>query len=208
MAFPAASVSDVYGVYFFGSWHAQLVVTTFKYRMSAIVGTPAVDAVYNDIFGLLTQVNKLQDTFLACCPILYTLNSIGVQRLTPTRVVRGGGLTPGKVGTNVNGSNTANLATFINRRTTDGTRRGHGGIHVPYPNLLGFAGDGTIQPTYKALLDSLGAAMLETRIGVSGTYVPVIMKAGGTIQDAKDVQFVQTMPFIRTMRTRTVGHGK
>jgi|SRR5215471_14371601 len=208
MAFPVATTNDVYGVYFFGTWHGQQVVSTFKYRMSAIVGAPTVNDVYVDLFTILQSAGKLVDSFLACCPLLYTLNSLGVQRLTPTRVVRGGGNTPGKVGTNANSSNTANLACFINRRTTDGTRSGHGGLHVPYPNLLGFAGDGTIQPAYKTLLDGLGAALLETRSGAVGTYIPVLMPAGGTIATAKDIQFVQTMANIRTMRSRTVGHGK
>jgi hypothetical protein len=202
------NVGDVIQVLYQGLWHGQRTLSTFKYGVSTLIGTPSVGAFASGMFGILNAAGSTIPLFLGCCPPQYFLNQVLIQTIAPTRVVSSV-FAVSSNGTFGMDSSTANLAGVITRRGQLANKKNRGSLHVPLANLDTAISNGTIGAAYQTALGLLSDDML---LNVNptglGTCIPVLLKSKGLTSDAIPLVSGIVQLTVRVMRRRTVGVGK
>lgn len=206
---PLLTVGSVMSVSMNATWHGQRVLTTYKYQCVSFTGTPTVDDAGNQLCAQLVKATDLVGNFLACCPPQYFLVELWAQLIAPQRI-RKLFIPVNASGTNTSISTTANLAAVITRRGIQASRRQIGSIHVPFPNLDDATSNGTVPGPLFTLLGNLAPFLREQFEDIAGTvWQPVLLRAKDvSIADAVPLSNTTVQTTVRTMRSRTVGHGK
>lgn len=198
---------------FKGEIAGQTILNTFPLQVTAVASGEAPLDVLTQAFFASLQYIELEADYLVCLPEDYHLSESWFQQLTPTRARKGvlerdlnGGIeAPG---------NMANIAAFISRHGSGGTRHDNGGVHLVAPSGVTYISGGVLTAPYKAILQGLADSMIEsfTVTTVPGnvyTFQPTMFFKineppflGSTPIVASNVQDTS-----RVMRRRTVGLG-
>lgn len=204
-----ASVGQVYQFTFVGTWCGQTILSTFRFALSTMVGSPTTSAITSGGWTAMAQTGQLRDSFVACCPNTYQLANVYAQAIAPVRYMRDV-YAVGLSGTNMMAGNTANVAGVIQRRGGLANKHNLGSLHVPMPNGDTGMANGVISSAYKALLTTLSTKVLASWTDVSGNVLSPILFPNKTtdITKAVPITAVAVQTTVRTMRARTVGHGK
>ena len=203
---PIQNAGDVLQVTFQGAWHGVKVLNQFKYGCATVTGSPTVAAVAAALEAQMVAAGSLKDLFLACCPPQYALQNLIIQTIAPIRYIRDV-FAIGADGTFGEASATANLAGVITRRGGTANKKNVGSLHVPYANLDPGMTNGGISAAMLATLTALAAQMvLEVPLVGLATLQPVLLTGKLVVNT---VPIVAAFPqfTVRTMRSRTVGHG-
>jgi len=128
---PAAAVNQVYRVTFNGFLHNQRTMTTFYYKLLDLPGAGGNhDDASNDLNTRIATAGDLQSLYRACCPSNWTLDSLWIQLIYPTRV-RKIVYNKNLAGTGANASTVTNVSASITRTGVLAARNQVGGIRVP-----------------------------------------------------------------------------
>lgn len=207
------AVDDIFLVTFKGECANQTILNTFYYRIDEL-GTAPLPTDYQAqtiLADALTAggADILQTPFINCMPQNYTLSEVWVQKVFPARY-RKYVEAEAAEGTIAADALATNLAAVVSRFGIQANRHNIGSLHVgPIPTGSTWQVDGQITSTYKALLITLGSAMLEV-VDLLGSnkikWVPVLFAATGTPVH-NDIVTTVAQDTVRTMRRRTVGLG-
>lgn len=209
MAAPLAITGDVFQYTFVGLWHGQIVLNTFRYTLTSTTGAPTTVNITSGWVTKTTSAGQLVPTFMAACPPQYALTAIWGQRIAPTRVAKDVYL-QAIFGGNIEPSNSANLAAVLQRRGALANKHNVGSLHVPYPNLNTLAANGQLDVAYKALITAIGSFVVANVTDAAVNVSEPVLFPNKTLDVTKVIPITQATAqgTIRTMRSRTVGHGK
>jgi hypothetical protein len=211
MPYPAVAIGQLANVNFSGTLDGQLIISTFKYKITAIPGSPPTfDVGANAFYTKLNSGGNLVQLFTSCCPPQYTLNKVNIQLVFPYPKYQTLQYANGDVGTFTQDAHTANLAAVITRRGILASRTNIGSLHIPYANEDPGMSGGLVSGAMTTAMNTLSAFMI-THITDSLNIVwePTLAKAV-PISTSDLHQITQATPqaTVRVMRRRTVGVGK
>jgi len=206
----AVAVGDVFLTTWEGECNAQKILLTHTYEISALSGATDEMAVSEDIAGRLTQVGVdiMETTFLNCMASNYILDFVHVQKIHPVRYRRYT-LPRNIAGALANPALTSNVNAVITFNTNLAGRDQVSNKHVgPAPTTAGWYTSGEVTVGYKAVLDALKDAMLQSVIAAGWyTATPCIYHRADVIPKSDYLSVGIVQPTVRVMRRRTVGLG-
>jgi len=209
MADPVPVVGDLYQVTFKLQAFNQVCLNTFHYRLESLGGRTSVFVIQADLIGFMQRAADIQEKFLAVTPSNVTLQEIWCQRISAVRVRK----TVADVfldGTADEEAQTANVAASIERRGDLASRQSIGRLQVMIPGGTVWQIDGHITAAAELKLNALADLLPAGETGAPGTaiFAPVLVRRSGLSYTYQPITAAGAMFTTRTMRSRTVGHGK
>lgn len=201
------NINDVIEITYEGILITQTTLSVLHY----FVDTPSTDANYLSAMTHLLgnfKAGAVSPTiaYLAACAQNYEMITLKGQVVYPTRkaYVRINVGLPGLIGTDCTAPN---LAGTITKRTSVGTRKGVGSLHMPAIPPSGYSG-GLITGGQRTLYAAVQACLLNpfTDTGETTVIEPCLWSRSspGTVLG---LTATALQPQVRTMRRRTVGVG-
>lgn len=195
---------DVIEIIFRGRLLGQRIMTTYHYKYRGATVTDGVQAMANILSDI--EGGMLFETYSAACPTNYIVEFVSGQVIHPVRMFRQDHAigTPGLRGTAI----TANVASVITRKTTVGTRKGRGNIHIPNTALAADVTGGMISPGLGALLESHAVEMLANIPDFdTGELFPILYNRSDP-NASRELASCNVQATSRVMRRRTIGVGE
>jgi len=201
------NVGDVIQVTLLGRWHNQQVQSILKYTVSALSGSVTTGFFATAIDTKFKASAQLYPLFLACCPPEYFLANVRIQTIAPVRVVQD--IFPNSTsGSYAQHSSTANLAAVITKYGGLANKHNRGALHIPLANLDPETSNGTISNGMLTAMNTLATYLFSDVSLTAGVITPVLLRSKGTTGQAVPIVNAISQLTVRTMRSRTVGHGK
>lgn len=208
MGQPANSILEVR---YNGTVNGQKVVSVLHWVVSTQWSADNLMLEYQNIYDQIKATGTFDITtyYLECCSQDYTLDTIDLQFVWPVRYVSRK-FTSGGTGVPAVPCSAQNLSAVIEKYTILAGRKYRGSLHVPAIPDGAYTG-GELEAAYVPTLADLAAAIKQQIAEDSGPGLldPVIYHRGPN-ENPKHTKVANTvvMPYIRTMRRRTVGVGK
>lgn len=205
---------DLFQVTMFGTLFNQRIINTWHYVVDTNSGGIDRVSVEQALFEQMTNVGDVLQLLDTMYPSDLTMDNVYVQQIHSPRYIPS--IFPG-LGAGAGGATeTTNTAAFFMRRPEQSGRGYKGGIHVPLPTLA--HADGALSAAYSLLADTLLAALNagKTRTLTFGVNTVRLLEClvarvsaplpGYSYRLVHD--WPSYNPYVRTMRSRTVGHGE
>lgn len=203
---PNTAVGDRYLVSFVGVLAGQRIMSTYWYRVQELGAVVTVEECMDALNDRLAA-GDLVPTYLACVPTNYVLAEIWIQRIRPSRLLKGV-YTYTQNGTNGT-ANTANVSGVITRRGLPGTRSAISSLHLPMADIAANSVAGILTENMQDFLNAHAAEVemrIVTQAGPLIVWDPIIDNGDGA-QSYTPIATAFAEDTTRVMRRRTVRYG-
>ena len=205
--FPVVPVGSIVQVRLKMLWEAQKLMNTYHWRLSNTPAGATVETLCNQMDANFAQANNLYPTHKALRDGSCRVDHVDIQVLAPQRflAMRYGKNEPGSF---VTAADTPNMACNITRRGVGGKRSDVSSLHIPIPcSEEVFTGSGWTAAYLALLVAHCGVVQSNLILSGGATLEPVIYHKGKQ-PDHTLIGAVFYMPWVRTMRRRTIQRGE
>jgi len=187
---------------------AQVIMSTFVYRITSVTGTPNMHDVFDALDTKLKTAGNLVPKFLASVTHDYILHEIWYQTIAPGRFAKYPVIATGLIGGFTGESQTANLAAVITRRGDLGNRHNISTLHVPIGTDDNSLEDGELAVDLQTVLAAL-AIQINSSITLSSPAVGLspVINNGPNAADYSPITNTFVSQGVRVMRRRTLRVG-
>lgn len=201
------NINDVIEITYQGTILGQRVLNVLHYFVDAPSTDPSYLSALSHLLGNF-KAGAVSPTiaFLNAVAQNYNLDTLKGQVVYPTRkayVLNNVDL-PGLIGSNCTAQN---LSGVITKRTSVGTRKGVGALHMPALPPTGYA-DGLITNAQRTLYGAVQACLLNPFTdSLETTRIEPCLWSRSSPGTVLGLTATQLQPEVRTMRRRTIGRG-